>query len=206
VSDDRHRLAAPEHRLERLVFFSDAVFAIAITLLVIEIHAPHLPFAATPQAHLAALQHLYPEFFGFVVSFFVVGAFWAGHHRAFALAEHWHDRLILANLTMLLAIAAMPFFTAYLSANAGARVPVLLYAGWMLAAALLNMHLQRIVTTPPVVSEAASSDAVRMVRIRGAAVVAGAATALVACAVAPWPATGLMALMTMPFWRRLFGR
>ncbi len=124
---DEHHLSGPEHKLERLIFFSDAVFAIAITLLVIDLHAPHLHGAADAGAYWQALLDETPRFAGFGISFFVIGAFWAGHHRSFALARTWSDRLTAINLLLLFAIAALPFFTAFVSANAGARMPVMLY-------------------------------------------------------------------------------
>lgn len=200
-----HHAAGPEHRLERLVFFSDAVFAIAITLLVIEIHPPHLHFGAPIGEWLQALAALSPGLTGFVISFFVIGAFWAGHHRAFAFARHWDERLIGPNLLVLFAIAALPFFTALSSSNPTARLPVMLYCGWLLLAGLANVRLQRLVTMPPV-ADPETAAAGTAVRRRGLAVVAGAATALLLCGVLPYPSLGLMGLATIGLWRRLFAR
>src|SRR5262245_39042548 len=103
-----------DHSLERLVFFSDAVFAIAITLLVIEIHPPHLEQDGTLPT-LAALALLAPNFIGFAISFAVIGAFWSGHHRAFSLAGRVGPGILFWNLTLLGTIAFMPFVTGFMS-------------------------------------------------------------------------------------------
>ena len=174
---EEHHLSGPEHRLERLIFFSDAVFAIAITLLVIELRPPRLPWDPGEHDHLVALTAMGPSVIGFVVSFFVIGAFWAGHHRAFALARRWDDRLVAPNLHLLFAIAAMPFITAYMSGNGTARVPVILYCLWLIASGLLAWRLQRLVTQPPVVDPDAAPAQIREVRRRGLSVVVAAATA-----------------------------
>jgi uncharacterized membrane protein len=119
----------PEHGLERLIFFSDAVFAIAITLLVIDIRVPRLPMGSSDQASWNALLEQAPEFAGFFISFFVIGSFWAGHHRGMSLASHYAPTLTMPNLTFLCAIAALPFFTAFASANPMMRVPNFCYCG-----------------------------------------------------------------------------
>jgi uncharacterized membrane protein len=190
----------PDHPLERLIFFSDAVFAIAITLLIIEIHVPHLPHDSPSIDYLNALGDLWPSFFGFFVSFFVIGAFWSGHHRAFALAAHYSDRLVGPNLLMLCAIVFMPFATAFMSANVGALVPNMVYNLTLLVTGLLNAFLVRRVTCPPVVNEGVSAETITLVRLRGFSVVFGAACAL---------ALGFVdarfcqiALISIPFWRR----
>ena len=200
---EEHHLSGPEHKLERLIFFSDAVFAIAITLLVIELRPPRLHFGASEQDHVVALGQLFPNLLGFTTSFFVIGAFWAGHHRAFAYARRWSDTLVTPNLLLLFAVAAMPFVTAYMSANATAHVPVALYCIWLIVTGLLNHHLQRIALAPPVVDPSAPAPAVREVRRRGLSVVLGAACALALSLVIPRPFTGmgLMALMTIGPWR-----
>lgn len=194
----------PGHALERLIFFSDAVFAIAITLLIIEIRVPEVHQPASDLAYLQALANLTPDFVSFFISFFVIGAFWAGHHRAFDCARHWSPKLIAPNLLMLSAIAAMPFFTAFSSEYYGQRVPVAFYTGWMAVIALLNIWVQRIATAPPVVGEEIGAAHRGMIRLRGLAVLLGAATALAVSLIQPY--LGQMALVSIPLWRLLLLR
>lgn len=191
--------AKTDHPLERLIFFSNAVFAIAITLLVIEIHSPHLPHGASDLAHVAALAELIPIFVGYVISFWVIGMFWMGHHRAFALAAHYSPRILPWNMALLNVIAFMPFATAYLSVHFFERVPTIFYCAVMLLAALFNMKVNRAVTSPPMVDAQADPQAVRYVRQRGLSVMLGALTAVALAIVRP--EIGQLGLISIPLWR-----
>jgi uncharacterized membrane protein len=188
-----------DHALERLVFFSDAVFAIAITLLVIEIHVPHLPKGSSDAAHLQALANLIPSFVGYFVSFMVVGLFWMGHHRAFTLAAQYSPRILGWNMALLGVIAFMPFVTAYVSANIQQRVPTIAYCVAMLVAALLNFQTNRTATSPPMVDAATDPADIRYVRQRGLAVILGSATAVVVAIISP--RYGQIGLISIPLWR-----
>lgn len=194
----------PEHGVERLIFFSDAVFAIAITLLVIEIHVPTIPFGSPAIAYWEHLAELAPSFVGFIVSFFVIGAFWAGHHRAFDCARHWHPRIVMPNLMLLFTIAAMPFFTAFMARNNGAVVPASLYCGWLLATAIANLRIQRVLLAPPVIGDHVDPAFVAMIRRRGLAVALGATTALAVALIVP--PLSQVALMSIWPWRVLLDR
>ncbi|HVQ09829.1 MAG TPA: TMEM175 family protein [Allosphingosinicella sp.] len=192
-----------DHALERLVFFSDAVFAIAITLLVIEIHPPELRRGEGAAGHLAALARLTPNFIGFAVSFGVIGAFWAGHHRAFTLARRYHGGVVIWNLALLGAIAFVPFVTAFMSVNYNMVVPALFYWGWIVLTALLNLKVNSIATGPAMVGEdgGAGGEAARAVPRRSRAVLLGAVAALLIAMLAPLAAPAGMA--TIPLWIRL---
>jgi uncharacterized membrane protein len=197
-------LHGPGHALERLIFFSDAVFAIAITLLIIEIHVPEVHGPAGDREFLIALAQLIPNFISFFVSFFVIGSFWAGHHRVFDCARHWDPRIVLPNLMLLCTIAAMPFFTALSSEYYGHRVPVAFYSGWMALAAIAAIWLQRIVTSPPVVGEQVPPEQRSTLRLRGYATLLGATTSLVIGLFVPILAQP--ALLTIFLWRLLLQR
>jgi uncharacterized membrane protein len=127
--------------LDRLVFFSDAVFAIAITLLVLEIEIPDLPVHVSAAASWQALADLMPSFFAFALSFLVIGRFWMGHHERFRSLRHYDPRLMWPNMLYLMAIAFMPFATAFLGRNLGHFVPALFYNTSMLVLSLLAMWL-----------------------------------------------------------------
>jgi uncharacterized membrane protein len=194
----------PEHALERLIFFSDAVFAIAITLLIIEIHVPDLPRGSPDGAYFEALAHLIPSFIGYIVSFAVIGLFWMGHHRSFGLAVRQGPGIVGWNLALLGTIAFMPFSTAFLSAHVGDRVPTVFYCGFMLLTALLNVRVGRIVTSPPMVGPDVPPERIQMVRRRSLGVLLGAATAFVTSFFVPY--AGQAALMTIPIWQLILLR
>ncbi len=127
-------------QFERLAFFSDAVFAIAITLLVIEVKPPHGDF--TSEAALGdALIDLIPNYIGFFISFFVIGRFWSGHHRYLGYLKDWDSGLVRVNLLFLMTIAFLPFPTALIGSNAGARTAIIFYCGWLMIAGAANLLL-----------------------------------------------------------------
>ena len=101
-------------QLERLILFTDAVFAIAITLLVIELKVPRLEHRTEHEATNALLR-LIPEFIGFLISFFIIAIYWAAHHHIFRFVRHLDGKLIWLNIAFLLSIVLMPFTTAYQS-------------------------------------------------------------------------------------------
>lgn len=94
---------------ERTQFFSDAVFAIAITLLILEIRVPeHGPLGV-------ALLNLWPSYVAYAISFLVIGAIWLNHHLMFAKFATADSTLMFLNLMMLMAVAFLPFPTAVLA-------------------------------------------------------------------------------------------
>ena len=188
----------PDHPLERLVFFSDAVFAIAITLLVIEIPVPHLPRTATDAEFVNAVARLSPNIIGYAIGFAVIGAFWAGHHRSFMLARRYDSRLLMPNLLLLGLVAFMPFSTALVSAHMGMRVPTAFYCATMLALAVANIWVVKRATSPPVVGEEINAPTIAATRARGWGVALGSTTAVLISLVIP--VFGQAGLITIPIW------
>ena len=161
----------PDHRLERMILFSDAVFAIAITLLVIEIDVPRLSADGPAAAYWQALAEHIPSFFGFVLSFLVIGRFWSGHHAMFSQVARFDESLVWPNLQLLMMIAFMPFATAFLTRNIGAAVPSLIYNLCFLATALLSVRLAHKALSPELLGDGADLGLVRLIKVRGWAVV-----------------------------------
>jgi uncharacterized membrane protein len=126
--------------LERLVFFSDAVFAIAITLLALEIRLPENT-GNLGNAELArALMVLWPKYLGYAISFMVIGYFWIGHHRKFCLIKRYDSTLVRLNLLLLMVIAFIPFPAAVIS-EYGNRTATIFYAITMILAGLLSIAI-----------------------------------------------------------------
>jgi TMEM175 potassium channel family protein len=119
---------------DRVLFFSDGVFAIAITLLVVDIRVPS-PASATIDS-AAALHAALPEIRSFAISFAVIGLFWLGHHSMFGYITVVNRTLMLLNLLFLATIAFLPYPTALLSAAGGQVTSTVFYASCVAAAGL----------------------------------------------------------------------
>jgi uncharacterized membrane protein len=117
-----------ELRFERVVFFSDAVMAIAITLLLVDIRPPETREAGYEAALLAMLQRPEP-FIAVAIGFLVLGSYWISHRAVFSLFRRSTVGLLWANLLFLFGIALQPFFTTALAAETPNRVSVAAYAG-----------------------------------------------------------------------------
>jgi uncharacterized membrane protein len=116
------------HGNERLSAFSDGVFAITITLLVLEIKVPEIPHELVASELIPALKHLAPFMMSHVISFFVLGIFWVAHHNMFAHIKK-HDHILLwLNLLFLLCVASIPFPTGLLGTYPNQAISVMIYS------------------------------------------------------------------------------
>lgn len=126
--------------LERLIFFSDAVFAIAITLLALEIQLPVEATNLSDRQLFENLMSIWPKYLSFFISFMVIGNFWIAHHRRYRYIVSYDTRLLLINLLVLMSIAFIPFPTAVLSEN-GNRTATIFYSLSIATTGLLSALL-----------------------------------------------------------------
>ena len=129
--------------LERLVYFSDAVFAIAITLLILDIRVPEIEPAHAHTELSRRLVALVPQVIGFVVSFLVIGVYWEAHHRMFGFIKGCTRTLIWLNMLELFLIAFLPFPTAVLGRYAFVPTAVVCYAVTVVAVGLARTAIWR---------------------------------------------------------------
>jgi uncharacterized membrane protein len=121
--------------MDRVEFFSDAVFAIAMTLLVVTLVVP----VSVPLEELRqALHDLSDQLFAFALSFVVIGQFWIAHHRLFRLIRSYDLALLWLNLLHLLGICFLPFPTELLGRYFGSNIAGFLYGGTLTATSLVG--------------------------------------------------------------------
>jgi len=121
---------------ERLTAFSDGMFSIIITIMVLDLKVPH-------SAEPGALVEQWPVFLAYALSYLQAGIYWVNHHAMFKAAEKVDDRVLWLNLLMLFTLTLMPFATAYMGENRAAPFPTALYAFIMLLPALTWDQLHR---------------------------------------------------------------
>jgi uncharacterized membrane protein len=119
----------------RLEAFSDGVIAIIITIMVLELKAPHGPT-------FGALLPLAPAFLSYVLSFAYVGIYWNNHHHLFHACESVTGPILWANLHLLFWLSLFPFMTAWVGENHDAVAPTALYGVVLLMAAIAYWILQ----------------------------------------------------------------
>lgn len=113
----------------RLEAFSDGVIAILITIMVLELRAPHV-------ATLASLKPLVPVLLSYLLSFVFLGIYWTNHHHLLHAAEQVNGRVLWANLHLLFWLSLIPFVTAWMGENPFTQWPVALYGMILLLAAV----------------------------------------------------------------------
>ena len=140
---------------ERIAFFSDAVMAIAITLLALDVRLPTLDHH-DPAVLTQALLDLAPRYFGFVLSFLVVAAYWLAHHRMFRVLRRYDEAFIWLNIVFLLCIAFIPFASSVLGEYGDQRPAAVFYALVIVVTGLVQTSLWlyatrngRLIDAPP---------------------------------------------------------
>jgi uncharacterized membrane protein len=120
----------------RLEAFSDAVLAIIITIMVLELRVPH-------GAELTALRPLVPVLLSYILSFIYLGIYWNNHHHMLHVTGRVTGAILWANLHLLFWLSLVPFVSAWMGENHFAAVPTALYGGVLLMAAIAYLILQR---------------------------------------------------------------
>jgi len=126
---------------DRALAFSDGVFAIAITLLVLNLKTPHVSGPNTGGKLLDALGNERGVLIGFAISFYVIARFWLTHHRLSLRLRRVDGRFLVTNLLLLAFIVFLPFPTELLGLYGGTTAAVVLYAGTMVCVAGLSLVL-----------------------------------------------------------------
>lgn len=189
-----------DHALERLVFFSDAVFAIVITLLVLEIRIPELGAQSTERQWLNALIDLLPHFGAFMLSFLVIGALWISHHNLFVMLKHYDAKLLWPNLVLLLTVAFLPFTTSLLTTGSLASAPFAFYAASLLAAGLAKARLVGIALSRGNIKAGVTASQVKgELRRRWIMPFAALVTVVLAFVLTPW---NTVAMLLLPMLKR----
>jgi len=124
----------------RLEAFSDAVLAIIITIMVLELKVPH-------GSDWAAIEPLLPVFLSYVVSFLYLGIYWNNHHHLLKAARRVNGAILWANLHLLFWLSLFPFVTGWMGENHFASLPSAMYGAVLLLAAIAYYILQTLIVT-----------------------------------------------------------
>ncbi|MYN15775.1 DUF1211 domain-containing protein [Rugamonas sp. FT107W] len=181
-----------KHRIEALV---DGIFAVAMTLLVIELRLPEHAHLATEAALREALVELLPKLISWLVSFFVLAIFWIANHRLYSYVRHADPRLLWLTILSLSGASLLPFASA-VNGQFVSTTGQMVYSGVMIwlsvSTLLMARHIHR---HPALCAHPMGLGAYRATMVRSCGVMSIAALALLAGYVAPGKANVMFVLM-----------
>lgn len=184
--------AIEKHRLAAL---QDGVYAIAMTLLVLELRLPHLPAQPSNALLWAALLAIWPKLLTWMLSFWVLAIFWMGDARALAAYAVVDRRLLQLALLRLALVSLLPFTSAFIGEHGDHAVAAALYAAHLLllAGAQLLRHL--LLRRRPALADWADAHAAARAGVQAWGMLACTAAALALAFVAP--GYNMLALLPM---------
>jgi uncharacterized membrane protein len=146
AGEAEHRRYERSLNRARVLTLSDGVFAIAITLLVLELHLPDITSGVRP---VDVLREIRPSLIAFLISFFVIASAWANHRDLFEVMRLTDRNLVWLNLVYLLPLTMIPFGAALLSHYELDPLVLTIYGGLLLAIALLRLTIWLYATNRP---------------------------------------------------------
>ncbi|HTT99999.1 MAG TPA: TMEM175 family protein [Rhizomicrobium sp.] len=123
---------------DRLTAFTDGVIAVIITIMVLELKAPH-------GTDIHALLELWPVFLSYVLSFIYVGIYWNNHHHFFQLVPEVNGGILWANLYLLFWLSLLPFATSWVGENGSAAGPAAAYGAVLFMCAIAFLLMERVI-------------------------------------------------------------
>lgn len=157
--------------LDRIISISDGVFAIVITILILDIRVPDIPPALVGAELWNRIVDLGPKFLSYVISFLVVAVYWQAHHRVFKPIRNYDRGLVWLNFLFLMSISFLPFPTSLLGEYGDQQLSVVIYAANAAASSLLLAAISWYATREQrLVGDDLDDEAMRAGRIRGLAV------------------------------------
>ena len=140
----------------RVEALGDGIFAIAMTLLVLELHVPPLPATASVADLARELLHMWPKFGGYCGSFLILGVLWIGHHNQFHYIRRVDRRFLWSNILFFMCVGFMPYCTALLGTFIWNRLAAAIYGVAIIATGTVLYFQWRYAATHDLLSEAAT--------------------------------------------------
>ena len=186
----------------RVEALGDGIFAIAMTLLVLELHVPQLVATGSPGELAKALLLMWPKFAGYGGSFLILGVLWIGHHNQFHYIRHVDRPFLWINILFFMCVGFMPYCTALMGSFIWNRLAAGVYGCALIVTGAVLYAEWRYAASHELLSEAATPAIVEATGKRILIGMRGYAIALAASLVSPPAGLALYVLIPLFYLRR----